>query len=260
MVIAIIGAGLTRLVLFQTRFFNRQGAQREARSIARAPVNLLASELRMVETGGGVVAASATSLDLLVPYAAGLLCLTSSGVTTASLLPVDSLTYANAVFAGSAWRDPAGGAYTYATTAATLGAGLTGNCTTAQITTLPGGRVITVSPALPPGATQGTVVLLLQRVRYDFAASAALPGRWALWRTNVTSGAREEIAAPYDASARFRFYASADTAQSAVPLPLSSIRGIELLLAGASENTPRGRTSPAVAPLVTAIFFRNRLN
>ncbi len=260
MVIAIIGAGLTRLVLFHGRFYNRQGAQREARSVARAPINLLASELRMVEAGGGVVAASGTSIELLVPYAVGLLCLTSSGVTTVSLLPVDSLVYANAVFAGSAWRDTATGGYTYVTTAATLGVGLSGNCTTAQITTLSGGRVVTLSPALPSGAKQGTVVFLVQRLRYEFAASTALPGRWALWRTSVTSGAREEIAAPYDPSARFRFYASADTAQTAVPSPLTSIRGIELVLTGASETTPRGRISPAVAPLVTAVFFKNRLN
>ncbi len=259
MVIAIIGAGLTRLVLFHGRFYNRQGAQREARSVARAPINLLVSELRMVEVGGGVVAASGTSIELLVPYAAGLLCRTGSGVTTVSLLPVDSLVYANAVFAGSAWRDSTGG-YTYATTGVTLGTGLGANCTSAQITTLAGGRVVTLTPALPSAAAPGTVVLLLQRVRYDFAVSTALPGRWALWRTNVTSGAPEEISAPYDTSARFRFYASADTAQTAVPSPLTSIRGIELVLTGASETTPRGRTSPAVAPLVTAVFFKNRIN
>ena len=73
------------------------------------------------------------------------------------------------------------------------------------------------------------------------------------------TGVREELAAPFDAAARFRFYRLNDnTAQDPVPL-LAEIRGFELVLDGASEASPRISGAPRRAPLTTSVFFRNRL-
>jgi hypothetical protein len=97
-------------------------------------------------------------------------------------------------------------------------------------------------------------------VRYEFKASTTMPGRIGLWRTLETSGATEELAAPFDASARFRFYRiDEDTARTVVPT-LTEIRGLELALVGSSEKTRFGRPTPETARLQTAVFFMNRLN
>lgn len=116
-----------------------------------------------------------------------------------------------------------------------------------------------VTPSMP-AATVGTVAFLYQRVRYEFAPSSTIAGRTGLWRTLETSGATEELAAPFDASARFRFYrVDEDTARTIVP-PLSEIRGLELRLVGSSEKARFGRVTPETSRLQTAVFFTNRLN
>ena len=51
----------------------------------------------------------------------------------------------------------------------------------------------------------GTVVVLYSKVRYAFAASAALPGRTALWRTTLANNTREELVAPFDTTSKFYF-------------------------------------------------------
>src|SRR5262249_14707283 len=104
-ILAIIGTSLVRLLMSQSRFFEKQNASREARVVSRAALNLLLSELRMVETTAGVVAASSTSLTLRVPYAFGIVCGTSGAVTTISMLPVDSVMNAEPGFSGYAWRN-----------------------------------------------------------------------------------------------------------------------------------------------------------
>jgi hypothetical protein len=119
--------------------------------------------------------------------------------------------------------------------------------------------MVAVTPPIA-GASAGAVAFLYQRVRYDFKASTTIPGRVGLWRTLETSGATEELAAPFDAAARFRFYRiDEDTARTAVP-PFSEIRGLELRLVGASERTRFGKTTPETSRLQTAVFFINRLN
>ena len=96
-------------------------------------------------------------------------------------------------------------------------------------------------------------------MRYQFAASAALPGRIALWRTVLNGGPTEELAAPFDTSAQFRFYVvGSNVAQSAVPSPRSLTRGIEIHLDGMSETAPAGSTDPKRVQLTTSILFKNR--
>jgi hypothetical protein len=54
----------------------------------------------MIEANGGVMAASATSLTIRIPYAIGVVCGNNGAGTVLSLLPVDSTTYAEAAFYG----------------------------------------------------------------------------------------------------------------------------------------------------------------
>jgi hypothetical protein len=109
-------------------------------------------------------------------------------------------------------------------------------------------------------ADVGTVAFLYQRVRYDFAASTALAGRTGLWRTLEASGATEELAAPFDAASRFRYYrADQDTVDTGIPA-LDQIRGFALELKGASEHSRFGKTTPETSLLRTAVFFMNRIN
>jgi hypothetical protein len=158
------------------------------------------------------------------------------------------------------------GAYTYVTTGATLtNPGTLANCTGASISTLaayngsPAGSVINLAGTISPTPTAGSLVFLLRRIRYEFKASTAVPGRIGLWRTTLAGGATEELAAPFDSTARVRFYVlNATAAQAAVPSTLSDTRGLEFILDGQSERTPRGSPSPKVASVTTSVFFENR--
>lgn len=255
-VLAIIGGGMVRMLNSQAEFYEHQGAGRNARSISRAAVNVLLSEMRMVEVPNGVVAATATSVTLRVPYAIGVYCGSPSGISTIALLPTDSAMLAEVGFTGYAWRSRLG-PYNYVEGGASLQLPVPGTCVAAGIN--PIALRIGVTPVLPVGADVGTVVMLTRRITYAFAPSATIPGRTALWRRMDATGVREELAAPFDAAARFRFYRLNDnTAQDIVP-PLTDIRGFELVLDGASETSPRISGAPRRAPLTTSVFFRNRL-
>ena len=255
-VVGIVGGGIVRMLTSQARFYEHQGAGRNARSVSRAALNVMLSELRMVESGGGVVAASATSITLRVPYAFGVYCGSPSGVSTVALLPADSAMLAEPGFTGYAWRGRLGD-YNYVEGGSMIVPPVPGTCVGAGIT--PIAQRVGLMPVLPTGAASGTVVMLYRRLTYAFAASAAIPGRTALWRRIDATGEREELAAPFAATARFRFYPlNANTAQDAVP-PLTDIRGFELVLTGASEASPRITGAPRNAQLTTSVFFRNRL-
>ena len=256
-VLGIVGAGLVRMLTSQARFYEHQGAGRNARSVSRAALNVLISELRMVDPGGGVVAASATSITVRVPYAFGVFCGSPSGVSTVTLLPADSAMLAEPGFSGYAWRGRLG-SYNYVD-GGNIVPPVPGTCVGAGITPMAGAQRVGLMPVLPSGNASGTVVMLYRQITYAFAGSAALPGRIALWRRIDATGEREELAAPFAATARFRFYPlNANVAQDAVP-PLTDLRGFELVLTGASEASPRTIGAPRRTPLTTSVFFRNRL-
>jgi prepilin-type N-terminal cleavage/methylation domain-containing protein len=264
-VLGVVGAGLVQMVMSQGRFMDHQEASRSSRAVARGSLNRLFAEVRNVEAVGGVEAAAAggTDFTLRVPYAYGIMCATDGATTTLSLLPVDSAMYNAPGFSGFAWRD-ANGVYQYVTAGVSLSATAAGPCTAANITTLPSingspaGRTVNVGGAVNPATPVGTIFLLFRRVRYEFKASTLMPGRVGLWRTLVTSGTSEELAAPLAATARVRFYEDYETtAQSAVPA-LASIRGLEFQLDGQSDQAPRGSAAPTTTSLSTSIFFNNR--
>lgn len=255
--LGIVGLSILRTFTSQARLADLHAKRLDARAVSRAPVNLFMSEARMVETGAGVVAASASSVTLRIPVAMGLVCGSTGTATVLSLMPVDSMVLASASISGHAYRQESGVySYTEGTTSMSSYGGSA--CNDESITTVAGGQTVLVAPQM--AATPGSVAFIYQRVRYEFAPSTTMMGRVGLWRTLETSGATEELAAPFDAAARFRFYrADRDTAETAVP-PLGEIRGLELQLVGSSEHVRFGRVTPETSRLQTAVFFMNRIN
>lgn len=266
---AVLGSALVRMLVVQNRFFDHQLGMRGARSVSRGAVNLLMTDLRMVEASGspgdtlGIVAAAPRSLTLRVPYAMGMVCKLDATVTV-TLVPLDTLMYGSAVFAGYAWRDTVYGKYHYVESGAFLAPASAGSCAL-DFTPVTGGRVVSVTPVpligpLAGGLATGNPVMLYQRIKYDLAPSVAFPGRVGLWRSLGGSPA-EELAAPFDSNAVFRFFVgNADTSQAAPPVQLSELRGIDVLLNAMSERAARGSARPDQARVATAVFFRNRLN
>lgn len=255
---AILGAAAMRLFVTQSRFFDQHVKQQSSRAVSRSAVNGVLSDLRMVEAPNGVIAASTSSVTVRVPYAIGVVCATSgTSYTTVAFMPVDSLTLATAALSGYGWRGSSG-TYTLQETGVTAAAGAAGTCTGASITPISGGPVLNIAPAVPAAATTGTPLYLYQAIRYEFAASITYPGRTALWRTLVTSGATEEVAAPFDATAGFEFYdrTAGGPASTTVPA-LANIRGLELVFNGQSEKPRFGNTTPETTAFRTAVFFMN---
>jgi len=264
-IFAIVGALFTKLLTVQGKFFDRQGMGNAARNVSRASLNRIISDFRMIEATGGIVNASPTSLTLRIPYAIGVECADNGGFTHLTLLPVDSTTYANSSFYGYAWRSATTGVYTYVEGGASLLDGDQAVCTGVRITTVPGGKVVKVSPVLPVGAGLGTPTFVFERIRYEFKASVAVPGKLGLWRTLIRQNGgdlTEELVAPFANSAKWRFFTlqGGAVAQDNPPGNLADIRGLELHLDGISEYVAPGMVSNESAPFTTAVFFKNRTN
>jgi Tfp pilus assembly protein PilW len=261
-VAAIIGVALTQLIISQSRFVALQSGVMQARGGARAALNVLATDLRMV-TDSGLVAASPDSVTVRVAFAFGVACRQSSGTTIVSLLPSDSASYFTASISGYAWRDTAG-AYVYVepATIASPSAPLS-SCTgaTPPITTLTTSAWPARAVGLRPNdvrTAEGTVVYLYQLVRYAFAPSGELPGRIGLWRRVLSTGASDELVAPFDTSASFQFLVGSSlTPRVTPPADLTTVQGLRLLLVALSEQPPEGRTTPVKFNLTTNVIFRN---
>jgi prepilin-type N-terminal cleavage/methylation domain-containing protein len=257
---AIIGVALTQLVLSQSRFAALQGGIMQARGGARAALNVMSYDFRMV-SDSGLVGASRDSVTVRVPYAWGVACGQTGGTTIVSLLPADSASYFAAAISGYAWRDTTG-SYVFKQPA-TVTAASTSSCSalTPSITTLtaPGWTATAVAVApndvrTPPGAP----VYLYQLVRYAFGSSGQLPGRIGLWRTVLSSGQRDELVAPFDTSAKFQFLVGPTLTPSATPPgDLTTVYGLRLILVAASETAPEGRTKPIQFNITSNVVFRN---
>jgi hypothetical protein len=263
-ILAIVGMGLTKVMASQARYFDHQKTSNLARAVSRGPLNRVVSDLRMVEAAGGVISASATSIEMRVPYAMGVVCGPgpTNTYTHISLLPVDSAMYSAPGYSGYAWRG-GDGVYHYVDDNTTKEVGTLSVCNSFGIKSLTteGARIIRIMPKLDSAATYGTPVFLYRKIRYSFGASTSVPGTMALYRTRMDDNYVEELSAPYDPSAKFRFFVgSSITAQNSPPSDLSTMRGIELNMTGLSERTPTGTNEKKKAPFVTAVFFKNRLN
>ena len=260
-ILAIVGMGLTQTLRSQARYFDHQKTGSLARAVSRGPINRVVSDLRMVESKGGMISATSSQIEVRVPYAMGVVCGTSNNSTHVSLLPVDSAMYAAPGYSGYAWRG-GDGTYRYKEDNQTKDIGTLTVCSDAQIGTLTasGAKVIRITPTLPDTASYGTPVFLYRKIRYSFAASGLVPGAIGLWRTRMETGQSEELSAPYD-GAKFRFFVgSSQNAQNDPPADISTIRGIELNMTGTSERAPSGGVAKQKAPFITAVFFKNRLD
>ena len=248
--LGIVGAGITRMLQSQMRFFARATNAREARSVGRNALNLMTAEMKMIEPRG-IVAASTDSITIRLPYATGLMCSANTG----TFVGIDSLTQATAVYAGYAWKDTLSTAtYAYVVSGTAPTAGLAALCTGVGLAVVPGGRQLIL--AAIPTAVVGAPLMLFQTVTYKIAASTLVTGRTAIWR-RVTGGATEEIAVPFDAGSYFRFYVGGTAAQDAVPGTLNTMTGLELVLVGESERNSPGTNAPESSEARVAIFFRN---
>jgi prepilin-type N-terminal cleavage/methylation domain-containing protein len=259
-ILAFFGTALTKILVVQTRLFSKAAAQRGTRTVTRSAMNMIDSDLRMVEATHGIVAAGSQTLTVRVPYALGVVCGVSGGSTIVSLAPVDSTVWATAGFTGVAWRDTTG-VYTFRETATTVATSAATTCTTASISTLTNGKIVSITPEIPTSTPAGTVILFEQQIKYEFKNSVAVPGAYGLWRTVVATSASNELVTPFTTTAGFRYYVgNADTSQAAPPSPLSTARGIEFTLNARSVNAPEGTSAYQTSSVTTAVFFRNRTN
>lgn len=297
-ILSVIGLAFVRLITSQARFTEGQMALRNARTVSRNAMNILLTDLRMVEDNGGLQQASRDSVTVRVPVAFGLLCANTAGDATMQLLPVDSSMVELGYYSGWAYRDSASGIFQYedATTPINLGdifgfhpatasnyLGVAATCSNngtvgvppvqqpgidaISYTTSTGSvrqsRVVHVTdPITVATPNAGWPVFLYQQITYRFQPSSAYPGRIGLFRkvrsNNAAGAVIDEIIAPFDTSAKFRFYVlSADVAQDAPPADLNTVRGLELNLAGSSPRSQQGKQA-AVEGLVTGVFFKNR--
>ena len=273
LILGIIGAAAVRMLVKQTHLFDLQTNLRAARTISRSSTNVLVSDLRMVQDSGGVdsVTANGKLVRIFVPYRFGLVCATAGNITTVSMLPTDSGTVALSVYGGFAWRNAATGRYTYitpnnpTTTDAPIASANPALCTgnaagQAQIrTVVTSGRTGVILDITSPawsGATVGAPIFFWQRITYSFQASGIYPAQIGLWR-NVQGGANEELMAPFDTSAGFRFYQAGDDTSRSIPPAVSNIRGIDLLLTSLSPRTTTENASASKSKLVTSVFFKN---
>lgn len=262
---SIVGASMIRIGVEQARFNERQERGRSARSVSRAAINYVGSELRMADAHNAVLLAEPRRIRLRVPYAVGLVC-SGNNPITAAFMPVDSTLLAMGQ-TGFAVRNPLTGQLSYYMNNTPATTGSTGVCTSspANMTIMPGGLVLQMNGTVLPAPAVATPIYLIRFLEYEFAPSVEVPGRTALWRRQLNQAGvavrTEELAAPFDTTSRFRFYILNDRVPSdTVPTFLANLRGIEFLLSGESEGTARGRTAPEQANLSTSIFFLNRLD
>lgn len=274
-IMGVLAMAVTNLLISQGRYYDHETNLRQSRRVALSSTNILLSDLRMVQDSGGIDSASSDGklVRILVPYRFGLVCGTNGSTTTVSMLPADSANGALAIYAGFAWRGT-NGRYTYITpngggapSAASTPATCTGSgAGQAQIKTISmygrSSDLLDVgSSSGPTGATQASPVFFWQRITYRFSASRYYPGKIGLYR-NVqgATGADTavEMMAPFDTSARFKYYeAGEDTSRTVVPA-LSAIRGIELRLNALSPKaTSDYKSRVAQSNVSTSVFFKN---
>jgi prepilin-type N-terminal cleavage/methylation domain-containing protein len=259
----IIGVALTRLVISQARFVAAQDGMMQARSSARAALSVMSYDLRQVSIGG-VAAANRDSIDIRVPYAFGIACGYTAGLTALSLVPPDSAAYqaAAATTSGYAYLN-ATGIWTFVEPA-TRSTGSTALCAAASppvvVLSSPSGLVWGVYVS-GMNAPVGNLVYLYQKVRYAFGPSTQLTGRRALWRTTLANLVREELVVPFDTSSRFDFLVGPMlSVRTAAPAILDSVYGLHLRLNSQSEDAPQGRTAPLLFRMTSDIIFRNHEN
>jgi prepilin-type N-terminal cleavage/methylation domain-containing protein len=260
---AVIGAAITGLFVSQSRFYDTQEKVGFARGVSRGAMNMVMSEMRMLDRDSALFdTPTRTRVTVRVPYALGAVCTSSTTVVTFSRMPADTTVTNRATQAGYSYRGANGINRYVAATTLTPRADAVCSALIPQVRTFhadSGGGVFEV-PAPNPAVTirPGTPLFLYQVVTYEFKESVEVPGRLGLWRNVRGSGMDEELVAPFDTTAGFRFYVDdAQQPQASPPSTLRRITGLELTLDGLSERPHPDGTHQRV-PLRTSVFFRNR--
>jgi prepilin-type N-terminal cleavage/methylation domain-containing protein len=280
-IIAIIGLAMTRLVLGQARGFQYDNGARRARTAARSAMNILITDLRMVQDStGGVTNLDATNnrrVDVRVPVVFGVVCEITSQSVVAALVPTDSFALASAKYGGYAIRDSVTGVYTYVAAGAndTIQTANVGRCHGSSVSIFSDtghvgsrtGGVYIMSPAPPAITGVGSLLFVWHTVTYEFKTSSIYPGRYGLYRTvrgransDTTS---DELVAPFKSTARFSYYLKSPYATKDVPTtsapaaPYNNIRGFQIFLPAESSDTMPTRNTPQSATTTTAVFFKN---
>lgn len=210
-VMGILGVALTGILVNDSRFVGKVEAMLNARQAARAAMNVMGTELQMV-SGGGLIAATRTSIRVRAPYAFGTLCDRrwngSRWIRYAVLVPTDSLWYETAQANGLAWRDRSGD-YTF------MGLDGVGSapdeyrnfCTDSGIR-LPDatydGQFIRMRITADT-LVVGDVFYLYEDVRFRFSTSVDVEGRLGLWRRR-SGDSWYELLAPFDPAEVFPRY------------------------------------------------------
>jgi type II secretory pathway pseudopilin PulG len=259
-VLAAFASTMTLLIVNNSRSDESNDARREARGVARSAINILESELRMAEPAGVITPTDDSTITFNQPFAFGLVCANAGNVTIAMMPSADlpsNLTVAG--YTGWAYRD-ATGTYQYQPDASiTSGSSATCTASPSFITAPTGGRYVQV--AAVAGPANGNIAFLYRQITYSLRASTALPGRRGLFRTAGANGTPEELAAPFAADARFRWYLKDNpVVQDTVPTFFDDLSGVQFVLTAQSINTPRNSSVPMQAPFTTSIYFQNRPN
>jgi prepilin-type N-terminal cleavage/methylation domain-containing protein len=272
-ILAIVAGGLVRLLMIQGRFADTAEAYRNSRGVSRDAYNIMMTDLRMVQDTLAIQKANQDTITVRVPYAYGIVCGTTAGITTVSLVPADSALYSMATYGGVAYRDSATGVFQFTAKGGSsdvLGTGVASACTDTTIVAgiqRPGitqvtykgrtGPFVTVLPNIG-SALPGNPMFLWQEITYAYGPSVAYIGMRGLFR-KVTGGRTDEIIAPFDTSAHFRFYVlNNDSSQVGAPANLNTIRGLDLRLNARSPRTPAGSNGPKLTKVMTAVYFKDR--
>jgi len=247
---------LVRILLSDSRFVSEQDAMMAARQTARAAQNVTSVELRMV-SDGGLIAAAAESVTVRIPYAFGIGCDVIGTDRVAALMPADSLMYASSVPDGL-MRRGSNGLYSQQGVTSVSPSTDAAECTDEGIQLVPAGQLVAIRPQGAVGL--GQIFYLYQTVTFKFSASTDLPGRIGLWR-RVNAGAYEELVAPFDSTARFRFLVGANPQPTGtVPAVLSTVAGLEINIVTQSYEIPQGKSDYTTFELPVQIAFLNRTN
>ena len=267
--ISIIGLALTRLVVSESRFNNRQVLQRNARGVSRGALNIMTSELRMADQSSAFQSLPSNPTDdrvqVNVPWAVGIRC----GITTIAVMPIDSLS--EAIGRGATWGvglRQSDGRYQVTQSVSVSPTTSDAQCTANGLTVnwgstnaMPAMQLYNVVGTTLSGSA-GQPVMLYYRVRYRIAGSTSIPGRFALFRrVGGAGGVEEELVGPFQEGSGFRYYVGTERMPrdySAVT-DWEQVSGVQLNLVGESERQSQGSSTPERANLSTAIFFRNRL-
>jgi len=279
-ILSVIGVALSKMVIGQTRTFQIDNGARRARMTGRSAMNILTTDLRMVQDWGAIDSIDTVNnrwIDLKVPVAFGIVCEVNAGTVVLSIVAVDSFQTASSKYAGYAVRNPSSGLYAYsnatssdtikATNATRCHGGVGAPSIAADTFPFSGrrGNVYVASPAPPAGAVVGAPAFVYQSVRYQFDTSTVYSKRYGLFRKirgrGNTDTLSEELIAPFEGSARFRYYTNPwkyrDTVTKTAPTDLNTIRGLQIYLPAQASDTVPGAKTPRKATTTMSVFFKN---